>query len=133
MALTQKLGIVGRWLLQVFLAAVFIAVGLGKFGDLSWERRFDRWGYPSGSHVLVGVVELVAGALLLVPRLTTYAALLLAVVMFGAIVTHAVAGERWINPLPHLCLLLLVAFVRRRDRWRLGAVPAVRGETPAQS
>ena len=132
MAFAKKLGIAGRWLLQLLIAAAFISIGLGKFGDSFWERSFQQWGYPPGSHLVIGAIELVCGALILIPRLTTYAASVLAVVMIGAMATHAIAGQSWTRPAPHLCLLLAVAFVRRRDRWRPRAV-AVTDETPLRS
>jgi uncharacterized membrane protein YphA (DoxX/SURF4 family) len=120
------------WLLQVLLAAAFVAIGVAKFGDAAWERHFARWGYPAGSHLVVGAVELGLGVLLPVPRLASYAALGLSAVMAGAVATHAVAGEPWTRPLPHLSLLLAVAALRWPRRWRPGAPPA-EAPSPARS
>lgn len=132
MAFAQTLKTTGSWVLQVLMAAAFISIGLGKFGDSFWERSFQQWGYPPGSHMVIGAIELLGGALLLIPRLTTYAASVLAVVMIGAVATHAMAGQPWTRPLPHLCLALVLAFVRRRDRWR-PKMSRLTGETTVRS
>jgi hypothetical protein len=52
--------------------------------------------------------------------------------MAGAVATHAVAGEPWTRPLPHLSLLLAVAALRWPRRWRPGAPPA-EAPSPARS
>lgn len=106
------------WALQALMTLAFLSIGFGKFGDASWERSFVRWGYPHGSHLVVGTIEMVAGALLIVPRLASYAALLLAVVMVGAMTTHGLAGQDIWRPAPHLTLLLLLAWLRWPSRWR---------------
>jgi uncharacterized membrane protein YphA (DoxX/SURF4 family) len=118
MAIGQRLRTIAAWLLQILLAAAFVSIGLGKFGDPSWARAFARWGYPPGSHLLIGSLECLGGVLMLVPRLASYAALFVAMIMGGAIATHALAGQPWTRPLPHLCVLLLLAAVRWRDRRR---------------
>jgi uncharacterized membrane protein YphA (DoxX/SURF4 family) len=120
------------WLLQVLMTAAFVSIGLGKFGDPSWERSFARWGYPAGSHLAVGAVELVLGAMLIVPKLSGYAALGLSTVMAGAVATHAVAGQPWTRPLPHLGLLLAVAALRWPRRWRPGRATPSAAPTPAR-
>ena len=117
----RRLRIIAGWALQLLLAFAFVTIGLGKFGDPSWERSFVRWGYPQGSHLVIGVVEMAGGVLLLVPRLATYGAALLATVMIGAMITHATAGQPPWRPVPHLVLLLLLAWIRWPSRWRRAA------------
>jgi uncharacterized membrane protein YphA (DoxX/SURF4 family) len=113
------------WALQALMTLAFLSIGFGKFGDPSWERSFVRWGYPHGSHLVVGTIEMAAGALLIVPRFASYAALLLAVVMVGAMTTHGLAGQDMWRPAPHLTLLLLLAWLRWPSRWRRSsAAPA---------
>ena len=118
MAIRQRLRTIGAWLLQIVLAAAFVSIGLGKFGDPSWARAFVRWGYPPGSHLVIGALECLGGVLMLLPRFASYAAVFVAMIMVGAIATHAMAGQPWTRPLPHLSVLLLLAAVRWRDRWR---------------
>ena len=126
MTLGQRVRKIATWGLQALLAVAFLSIGFGKFGDASWERSFVRWGYPAGSHLVVGGIEMAGGALLLVPRLSTYGALMLATVMLGAMATHAMAGQSPWRPAPHLVLLLLLAWLRWPSRWRRRA-PNVAG------
>jgi putative oxidoreductase len=111
--MTRAKTVIG-WVLQVLVGAMFVLIGLGKFGDPSWAQKFERWGYPPGSHLIVGIIEAGAGLALLVPRLTSYAAGVLVVVMAGAAVTHLVHGEmeRLSPPLAYIVILSLVAWLR---------------------
>jgi putative oxidoreductase len=109
------------WALQVVVGLLFVLVGVMKFVDPIWVRNFARWGYPDGFYMVVGVLEAVLGVALLIPRFTTYAALLLVVVMAGAAVTHLVHGElqRVSVPLVYLLLIALVGWLRRTSAIRL--------------
>ena len=98
------------WALQVVVGLMFVLIGVMKFQDPTWARNFARWGYPDGFYIVVGVLEAVGGVALLVPRVTTYAALLLMTMMAGAVVTHLVHGELQRLPVP-LVYLLIVAWV----------------------
>ena len=113
-------GIVLSWIVQVLAGAAFVAIGTGKFADPNWARRFERWGYPDGFYMVVGALEAVGGVLLLVPKLSSYAAALLAAIMIGALATHGLHGETrmLVAPLPWLAVFTLVAIVRWRRAWR---------------
>jgi uncharacterized membrane protein YphA (DoxX/SURF4 family) len=115
--------IIGVWTLQIGVGLLFVLLGVMKFQDPSWARNFERWGYPDGFYMVVGVLEAAGGAVLLVPRLATYAALLLIAVMVGAAGTHLVFGElqRLPVPLVYLLLIALVGWLRRRSALRLRA------------
>lgn len=104
------------WVITLFLALVCLRSGWLKVtGNIFWVRDFHRWGYPDWFRIVVGITELSSMALLLVPRLAAYGASLFAVVMLGAIVTHATHHEA--SRLPFNCLLLalslLIIFARR--------------------
>jgi uncharacterized membrane protein YphA (DoxX/SURF4 family) len=129
MAFLAKARVVAGWALQVLLAFAFVSIGLGKFNDPSWARSFERWGYPHGFHLVTGVIEAACGVLLLVPRLTSYAALLLGVVMVAAAATHMMAGQPWTRPLPHLTMLMILAWLRWKRRVKL-EVRSQKLETP---
>ena len=116
MALRSKIRAIAGWALQILLAFAFVSIGLGKFNDAFWARSFERWGYPSGFHIVVGIIELVGGLTLLIPRLASYGALLLGGVMIAAAITHAMAGQPWTRPLPHLAMLMILAWVRWSSR-----------------
>jgi uncharacterized membrane protein YphA (DoxX/SURF4 family) len=121
----QRLAGAGRWGLQVLLAGAFVSIGIGKFTSTFWAGAFERWGYPPGFHLVTGVIEMGLGLILLIPRVASYAALALGGVMLAAIATHALAGQPWTRPLPHLTLLLVLAVVRWRARWRPGTASPV--------
>jgi putative oxidoreductase len=108
------------WIVQVLAAAAFVAIGTGKFVDPAWARRFERWGYPDGFYAVVGLLEVAGGLLLLVPKLSSYAAALLGAVMIGALATHWVHGETRMlpAPLPWLAVFALIGIVRWRRAWR---------------
>ena len=81
------------WGPTVLVAAFFVFVGIPKFlAEGPWGRMFQDWGYPAGSHLFIGGLEVLGGLLLLVPRTTRYAACLLAIIMVGAAVTHVLHG-----------------------------------------
>ena len=105
------------WALQVIVGLMFVLIGVLKFQDPSWARSFARWGYPDGFYIVVGVLEAVGGLALLVPRLTTYGALLLMTMMAGAAATHLVHGELQRLPVPSVYLLIiaLVGWLRRKS------------------
>ena len=104
------------WAVTLFLALVCLRSGVTKLpADGFWVRDFRRWGYPGWFRVAVGVAELIACAMLLVPRLASYGAALFAAVMLGAIYTHASHGEQVRLPFNAvlLALSLVVLYARR--------------------
>ena len=133
MRYVRMAGTIGLWALQVLLGALFIMVGTGKFGDPNWERRFARWGYPDGFYMVIGVLEALGGLLLFVPRLTSYAAGMLGIIMIGASLTHFVHGEsaRVLPPLTFLALLATVGVARRRAAARPSSMRPAAPELPS--
>ena len=92
------------WAGAIFLAAAFVAAGLMKLAGVSamrWSERFAQWGYPANTAYVVGVLEILGGLGMLVPRWRLAASLTLCVLMAGALCTHLVHGElpRVIPPL----------------------------------
>ena len=118
------------WVLQVLCGLMFVAIGIAKFADPSWAQKFERWGYPSGFFMVVGVIEAVAGVALFVPKAAFHGALTLMIVMVGAALTHLRFGEtaRLAGPLLYLAVLTVVVWLRRpsavRQRAILAAPPA---------
>jgi putative oxidoreductase len=108
------------WIVTLLLALVCLRSGLmkmpGMSGEQFWIRDFLRWGYPDWFRIVVGVVEIASFLLLLVPRVASFGAALFAVVMLGAIFTHATHGETGRLPFNFLLLALslAVAFMRFR-------------------
>ena len=112
-------GTVLLWAVTLFLALVCLRSGATKLpADGFWVRDFRRWGYPGWFRVAVGIAELAACALLLVPRLASYGAAVFAAVMLGAIYTHAAHGEQARLPFNVVLLVLsVVVLYARRPRF----------------
>lgn len=108
------------WILQALAAFGFVNIGIGKFRGTFWMRSFERWGYPDGFYMVVGVAEGLGGLLLLVPSLASYAALGLAGIMLAASATHVIAGDtaRIMAPIPWAVALSVIAWLRWPDRAR---------------
>jgi uncharacterized membrane protein YphA (DoxX/SURF4 family) len=122
------------WVCALFLVLVCLRSGLTKLpADSFWIRDFRRWHYPDWSRYAVAVAELVSCVLLVVPRAASAGAALFAVVMLGAMFTHATHHESSRLPFNFLLLALslVVLFARRRSflRWRtrvgVDSAPAV--------
>lgn len=105
------------WVLSGFLTLVFLSTGIPKVvgGINYWSETFAMLGYPAWFRTVVGVVEIVGGISLLVPRLFALGAIALSVVLFGATFTQLVSGvEGAGTPAALLALLLFTAWARTR-------------------
>ncbi len=112
--LSKGLNITG-WVLQGLAAAAFLAAGGSKLAAApAMVEMFAKLGAGQWFRYLTGALEVIGAVALLVPRTAFYGAVLLALVMAGAIVTHlAVLGG---SPIPALVLLVIVgtiAWLRR--------------------
>ena len=88
----------------IFLAVVFVLVGISKLqgpSAMRWSERFARWGYPAGAERVVGVLEILGGLAVLIPKWRRAAAAMLIGLMVGALGTHLINAEltRLIAPL----------------------------------
>jgi putative oxidoreductase len=106
----------GSWLLTLFLVVIFVSSGLHKImPSPSVVESFQCWGYPDWFRVTLGIAEIGASALLLIPSRASYAASFLATLMLGAIATHL----RWqeytgsIGPILLGAFCVVIMFVRR--------------------
>src|SRR4051812_25958842 len=99
------------WIVTLLLALVCLRSGLMKLpgipGEEFWIRDFQRWGYPDWFRLLVAAGELISFVLLLVPRFAGYGASIFAIVMLGAIYTHATHHES--SRLPFNLILLALS------------------------
>jgi uncharacterized membrane protein YphA (DoxX/SURF4 family) len=110
------------WIVSVLLAAVYFFVGGMKLaGGQMMIDEFVRYGYAGWFMYVVGAAELTGALLLLIPRTALYGAIVLSVVMIGAMYTHLTHQEapNALGPLVLFILLLFVAASRRGT-----AVPA---------
>jgi putative oxidoreductase len=121
----------GKWLLAALLAVLMVGPGSQKFTSPVWERMFRTWGYPDGFYLVIGAVEVVAGIGLLIPKVASASALLLATVMAGAAATQLLRGGRnGVGEIVFMLLLLGLAALRWRDRLRLKPRPATVAPAP---
>lgn len=120
---------------RIAAGAFYVSVGIGKFLDHARESSdFASYGVPvpDVAVVLVGVVEVVGGALLVLGLFTRPAAIALAATMVGAIATAGVqeGGSFHLGVAPTLLVLMvLVAWLGPgwpaldRSRLRPGQAP----------
>jgi uncharacterized membrane protein YphA (DoxX/SURF4 family) len=111
---------IATWTLQILIGLMMTMVGVMKFRDPAWGRRFAEWGYPTGFYMLTGVLESAAGVAVLIPSLASYGALLIMAIMCAAALTGLVHGQlQWVYPpLFYLILSGVIFWLRRADRWR---------------
>jgi uncharacterized membrane protein YphA (DoxX/SURF4 family) len=114
----DRLKLIVVWVLRLLLAVLFAIQGVLKLsGSPGWISRFSGWGYPDHFYLAVGVAELLGAIGLLIPRLASFGALVLLVVMLGATATHVVHREpQAITTLVLLALLVTVLAMRNGRR-----------------
>jgi putative oxidoreductase len=111
------------WVLQGFLALVFLYFGATKFipHAIFWIDLFARIGVGQWFRYFTGGLEVICAVLLLVPRTSAIAAALLACTMVGGVLTHLfILRDGYAAMFPGLTLLMLVAVA-----WRRSLTPAV--------
>lgn len=105
------------WVFALFLAWVFIRQGTSKFSDTSgWARAFRVWHFPTWFRVLIGIAETVAALMLLTRRTALVGAMIIIVVMVGAMGTHVYWGHpaQMTSEILPLFLATMVAIGRRK-------------------
>jgi uncharacterized membrane protein YphA (DoxX/SURF4 family) len=112
---SSKGRLISLWILSGLLALAFIAAGGGKLAGIAvMVDLFAKVGLGQWFRYFTGLLEVVGGIGLLFPRYAFYAAILLAIVMVGAVVAHVtVLGG---SPAPAFMLLVLsgiIAFLRK--------------------
>ena len=82
------------WIIAAYFAEMFIRNGVIKFDPEGfWTKPFtETWGFPIWFLYLIGVLEVLGGLLLLVPRYRHIGSFVLAVVMIGAMLTRITFG-----------------------------------------
>lgn len=107
--------VIGVWILQILAAFVFLGAGGSKLaGTADMIAVFDKVGVGQWFRYLTGLLEISGAVGLLIPRLSFYAALLLAVVMIGAIISHlTVLGGSPAAPIVLLIVTAAIAWLRR--------------------
>jgi uncharacterized membrane protein YphA (DoxX/SURF4 family) len=114
-AASGKGRLITLWTLSGLVALAFVFVGGGKLvGTAAMIELFDKVGIGQWFRYLTGLLEVGGGIGLLIPRYAFYAAILLDIVMIGAVITHvAVVGG---SPAPAASLFVLsgiIAWLRK--------------------
>jgi uncharacterized membrane protein YphA (DoxX/SURF4 family) len=82
--------VIGDWALRGFIAAIAIFAGLDKFpANTEWVEFFRKVGVGQWFRYFTGVVEVIGGLLVLIPRVAIAGLALLAVTMAAAAVISA--------------------------------------------
>ena len=121
------------WGLSLVLLAVFLLAGIPKL--LGTEpmgiQAAAMHGFPDWIRIVVGVVEIVGAICLLIPAVSAFAALVLALMMVPAFVTQAISHEPglWI-PVAVFAALLVVAWRRDPEAARESYGRLASGEHP---
>ena len=77
----------GDWILRGGIALVFVLFGMEKFPsgpESSWVKMFEQIGFGQWFRYFTGIVEVLGGVLVLIPRTATAGLALLACTMAGA-------------------------------------------------
>ena len=119
----KKTGEVLLWLLQIVTAAAFFMAAFPKLaGSSMMVEVFEKIGLGQWFRYLTGALEAVGGLLLLIPGFAGSGALLLMAIMVGAIVTHlTMIGGSPAHAVDYLALAALVAWLRRKQIWKVNS------------
>ncbi len=100
------------WVLQVLLGAFFIWSAVNKLFLMAEATQtvFETWGLTGWFAMLIGVLELVGGILLFVPKFCWQAAAGLGLIMVGAIFTDW-AVNNFVHSLIPLAVMILLSIV----------------------
>src|SRR6266849_126580 len=115
-AASSKGRLITLWILSGLVALAFIGASGAKLAGLAaMVELFDKVGLGQWFRYFTGLLEVAAGIGLLISRYAFYAAVLLAIVMFGAIIAHVtVLGG---SPAPAAVLFVLsgvIAYLRKQ-------------------
>ena len=113
------------WAVVAVTAFFFLNAGGQKLaGDEQMAETWRQLGFPEWVRLVIGVLEMILGILLIVPRKTMYAAAGLCILMAGAVCAELVLGNGWHALLPGQWLVVSAG---------IAAVKWSRARRPAQS
>ena len=114
-AASGKGRLITLWILSGLVALAFVGAGGAKLvGGAAMVEEFDKVGLGQWFRYFTGLLEVVGGIGLLVPRYAFHAARLLAIVMVGAIIAHVtVLGTSPAAPVVLFGLSGIIAYLRK--------------------
>ncbi|MEO5731475.1 MAG: DoxX family protein [Byssovorax sp.] len=103
--------VIATWVLSGLIALAMIGAGGSKLtGSEEQIKNFAMLGYPAWFLYVTGIIEVVGGILLLIPRTAVFGVLLLGATMVGAVVSLLRIGDVAHAPFP-LMFLLVIALI----------------------
>jgi uncharacterized membrane protein YphA (DoxX/SURF4 family) len=123
-----------------FLAAELLILAPLKFyprGLRGWPpytTKFRNWGFPSWFSFVVGAGEIFAGIMLLLPSRRFLGAVVMIVILVGAMVTHQINHDKLSDSISapiHFVLVMIVALSTWPADWRAVVLVAVGGAVVA--
>jgi uncharacterized membrane protein YphA (DoxX/SURF4 family) len=103
-----------KTILLWIIGILFIATGLSKLTHLDTMSAtiLQRANYPYWLFYAAGAFELIGGILLLIPKTRSFGALMIVIVMSGAIVTHVILKDSLVHAIvPALIILFSVSLL----------------------
>jgi len=115
LVIISKVCFITLWTLSVLVALAFIGAGCTKLaGAAVMVELFAKVGLGQWFRYFTGVLEVAAGIGLLISRYAFHAAVLLAIVMAGAIIAHVtVLGNSPAAPAGLFVLTGIIAYLRK--------------------
>jgi putative oxidoreductase len=108
--------VLGDWALRLGVGLIAILVGWEKFpSDTMWVEMYQQIGLGQWFRYFTGVVEILGGVLVLIPRLAAAGLALLAVTMVAASLIHIfVLGHPGNAPITGILAIVLFAYAWSR-------------------
>lgn len=108
--MTPRMKNIIAWIVTILLAAWMTVAGIPKLmGPEEMLQSFDKWGYPHWFMYVVGIGEIAVAIGIFIPKIRVLAVGLLAVIMIGATVTHAMNDE--ISQMPPSLIALFMGIL----------------------
>ena len=102
------------WVLQIALAAMYFFAAANKFsGDPMMVQYFGALGLGQWFRYFTATIETAGAVGLLIPRFAPLAALVLMMVMIGAVISHFIVGGSPMMPIVLFLALGTVVYLRR--------------------
>jgi uncharacterized membrane protein YphA (DoxX/SURF4 family) len=100
--------VIATWILSGLIALMMIwAGGMKLTGSEEQIKNFAALGYPAWFLYVTGIIEVVGGILLLIPKTAVFGVLLLGATMVGAVVSLLRIGDMAHAPFPFVFLLVI--------------------------
>jgi DoxX-like family len=102
-----------NWILAGLVAFIFVGSAIGKLtANAEAIKMAEGFGLDATTFLILGIIELIAIILFVIPKTSVIGTLLLAAYMGGAIATHLEHAQPVIAPVAIAAFVWIVAFIR---------------------